>query len=147
MSDSLIRFTRGFTTSSSTSGSTTSSTIRLSRRPSLLIFLSAFVLFSSLSGCRHVSTIQSVQANPHRNWFNSTVYLQGTVSDQAPLVKGQLYELKDSTGRVWVLSPTSNLKLGDQIWIKGQVRYEVIEIAGQNLGEVYIEEQQQLPPD
>jgi uncharacterized protein YdeI (BOF family) len=113
---------------------------------SVCLRVGLLVLLSGLSGCRNVTTIQSVQANPHRNWFNSTVYLQGTVSDRAPLLKGQLYELKDNTGKIWVLSPTNNLEPGDQIRIKGQVRYEAIEIADQNLGEVYIEEQQQFQP-
>jgi uncharacterized protein YdeI (BOF family) len=79
------------------------------------------------------------------------VYLQGKVSKQVPILKGQLYELEDSTGKIWVLSSVEpgkgrRSKPGQQIRIKGKVRYQDIDIAGQNLGEAYIEEQQRLEP-
>lgn len=102
------------------------------------------MLLSLLTGCQGVTTVRNVQANPHRNWFTQTVYLQGTVGDRAPLLDGQLYQLKDSTGSIWVLSQTQGLDTGEQIRIRGRVRYQEIEVAGQDLGEVYIEEQQQL---
>lgn len=105
------------------------------------------ILLTLLTGCRSITTVQNVQENPQRNWFTATVYLQGTVGDRAPLLDGQLYTLEDNTGSIWVLSPTKNLTSGKRILIKGQVRYQNIEIAGQDLGEVYIEEQQQLEPE
>ncbi|NJO79674.1 MAG: hypothetical protein HC827_14960 [Cyanobacteria bacterium RM1_2_2] len=104
-------------------------------------------LLSGLGGCRMVSTVRQVQEQPQRNWFTSTVYLRGTVGDRAPLIEAQLYELEDSTGKIWVLSRTQPPEPGEQVLIKGQVRYQVIEIAGQNLGDVYIEEEQQLEPE
>lgn len=105
------------------------------------------ILLSILAGCQRVTTVQEVQAHPHRNWFNQIVYLQGTVGARAPLLKGQVYELQDQTGRIWVLSHMTQLKSGDRVLIKGRVRYQAIDIAGQNLGDVYIEEQQQLEPE
>lgn len=105
------------------------------------------LLLSGPTGCRMVTTVQQVQDNPQRNWFTATVYLQGTVGDQAPLLEAQLYELQDSTGKIWVLSHARPPQSGEQILIKGQVRYQAIEIAGQNFGDVYIEEEQQLEPE
>jgi hypothetical protein len=105
------------------------------------------ILLGMLTGCQRVTTVQNVQAHPHRNWFTETVYLQGTVGARAPLLKGQVYELQDQTGTVWVLSHMTQLQSGDRVLIKGRVRYQAIEIAGQNLGDVYIEEQQQLEPE
>jgi hypothetical protein len=108
---------------------------------------SVFVLLTGLTGCRMVSTVQQVQENPQRNWFTATVYLQGTVGDRAPLLEAQLYELQDSTGKIWVLSRAKPLPSGKQVLIKGQVRYQAIEIGGQNFGDVYIEEEEQLEPE
>lgn len=109
--------------------------------------LGVFLLLTGLAGCRMVSTVRQVQEHPQRNWLTSTVYLQGTVGDQAPLLEAQLYELQDNTGKIWVLSRAAPRQPGEQIFIKGKVRYQAIEIAGQNLGDVYIEEEQQLEPE
>jgi hypothetical protein len=117
------------------------------RRGSLWLALLLPALLLTVTGCSGITTVQNVQAHPHRNWFTSTVYLQGTVGKQAPLLKGQLYELKDATGKIWVLSSTQPLRVDSLIRIKGKVRYQKIEIAGQNLGEAYIEEQQRLAPE
>ncbi|MFM7425693.1 MAG: hypothetical protein ACKO7W_11990 [Elainella sp.] len=99
-----------------------------------------------LTACSRLTTVQNVHEHPQRNWLTQTVQLQGTVGSRAPLLQGQIYELQDETGKIWVLSPKANLQTGTSILIQGQVRYESIEIEGQNLGEAYIEEQQQLPP-
>lgn len=99
-----------------------------------------------LTACSRLTSVQNVRQHPQRNWFTQTVQLQGTVGDRAPLLQGQVYELQDETGKIWVLSPRANLQTGTPVLIQGRVRYEAIEIEDQNLGEVYIEEQQQFPP-
>ncbi|MCU0569220.1 MAG: hypothetical protein MUF49_21930 [Oculatellaceae cyanobacterium Prado106] len=105
-------------------------------------------LLLGLVGCSSVSTVQDVQKHPHRNWFNSTVYLQGTVRDRAPLLDAQVYQLEDATGAIWVLTPnTTRPQVGDRISIKGQVQYESIPVGGLELGEAYIKEQEQLEPE
>lgn len=100
-----------------------------------------------LTGCQITATVGQVQERPQRNWFTKTVYLRGTVGDQAPLLDATLYELQDRTGKIWVLSRAEPLQPGEQVFIKGTVRYQEIEIAGQNLGDVYIEEEQRLDPE
>lgn len=109
-----------------------------------LSFFSLLALLAGLTGCSRVTTVQDVQAHPQRNWFTSTVYLRGTVSDRAPLIGGQVYQLQDSSGKIWVLTNQTNLKVGDRIWIKGRVHYRHISIAEQDLGEAYIEQSQLL---
>jgi hypothetical protein len=99
-----------------------------------------------LTACGRLTTVQNVREHPQRNWFTQTVRLQGTVGDRAPLLQGQVYELQDKTGKIWVLSPKANLQTGTAVLIQGEVRYEAIQVEDQNLGEVYIEEQQQMPP-
>lgn len=104
-------------------------------------------LMVGLTGCTIASSVQDVRQNPHRHWFNSRVSLQGTVGDRAPLIGGQVYQLRDKTGEVWVLTQQQTPQSGDRIRVQGQVKFESVPIAGLELGEVYIQEEQQLPPE
>ncbi|MHC5735368.1 hypothetical protein [Nostoc sp.] len=69
------------------------------------------------------------------------VYIQGQVEKQAPLMKQWAYKIKDSTGKIWVVTNQKNLGEGSQVVIKGKVRYRSIPLAGKELGEVYLEEE------
>lgn len=102
------------------------------------------LLLGNLSGCGGITTIRSIQEHPKRGWWNSTVQLQGNVSDRAPLIDGLLYQLQDGTGRIWVLTTRTAQPIGVPLHIKGQVRYESIPLNGQDFGEPYIEEQELL---
>ena len=74
-----------------------------------------------------------------------TVYLQGKVGTQVPLVNNSsVYQLEDSTGTIWVVTQQFLPDSGGQIVIKGQVEYESIPIAEQEQGEIYIQELEQL---
>ncbi|MEH1858625.1 MAG: hypothetical protein V7L21_11595 [Nostoc sp.] len=68
------------------------------------------------------------------------VYIQGRVEKQAPLIKQWAYKIKDSTGKIWVVTNQKNLGEGSEVVIKGKVRYRSIPLAGKELGEVYLEE-------
>jgi hypothetical protein len=109
--------------------------------------LSGTVLAVGLMGCSGETTVREVQAHPQRNWFNSTVYLRGQVGDRAPLIDAQVYELQDSTGKIWVLTDKATPKTGDRVYIRGQVKFEKIQEEGLEFGEAYIEEQEQLDPN
>ena len=115
--------------------------------PAIFFHLSFIFLLTGLTSCSRVTTVRDVQNYPQRNWLTSTVYLQGQVSDRAPLINAQVYQLQDSTGKIWVLTDKATPKVGDRVYVKGQVRYEKIPIGGQDFGEAYIEEQEQLDPD
>ncbi|WP_088891499.1 YceK/YidQ family lipoprotein [Leptolyngbya ohadii] len=95
-----------------------------------------------LTGCSTVTTIQDVQNRPRR-WF-STVQLQGTVGDRVPLIGAEVYELKDGTGSIWVLTDDRSLNTGQQVKIRGEIQIEDITIEGQTTQEVYIKQQQVL---
>jgi hypothetical protein len=71
---------------------------------------------------------------------NSTVYIQGKIEKHAPLLNKHVYQLNDSTGKILVLTNQKGLKVGSQIVMKGQLRYKSIPLAGQELGEAYLEE-------
>ncbi|NET36854.1 MAG: hypothetical protein F6K19_33315 [Cyanothece sp. SIO1E1] len=77
---------------------------------------------------------------------DNTVYLQGRIIQQVPLLDSTVYQLEDGTGKIWALSQTSNLLPGDEVLLKGTLRFEEIPLADQGLGEIYLEvlEQQQL---
>ena len=72
------------------------------------------------------------------------VYLSGRVQQSIPLLEGWIYQLKDDTGSIWVVTQTSAPTTGEEILIKGLARYEPILVAGEDLGEYYIEEQEQI---
>jgi hypothetical protein len=76
---------------------------------------------------------------------NSTIYLQGKVEKLAPLLqKSQLYQINDFTGKIWVLSKQNNVQNQSYIKIKGKIRYRSIPLGGKDLGEIYIEELEQI---
>lgn len=75
---------------------------------------------------------------------NSTVYLAGDIMERVPLIEAQVYRLRDSTGHVWVLTSDTALSVGDRVVIKGKVRLEPMSLAGQDQGEIYIEEVKQF---
>lgn len=85
-----------------------------------------------------IQTIQAQQAN------DSTVHLRGRVINQVPLLEGRVYQLQDETGAIWVLTRDTVLQPGDEVLIRGTVRYQSIPLAGRELGEVYVEEQERL---
>jgi hypothetical protein len=110
------------------------------------LHLFSLSLALGLASCSGINTVRDIQNNPHRNWFNSTVYLRGRVSDRVPLLDAQVYQLEDATGKIWVLTDKANPKEGDAVYIKGTVKFEEILLEGQAFGEAYIQEQEQLDP-
>ncbi|MEB3272187.1 MAG: hypothetical protein ACO4AI_14320 [Prochlorothrix sp.] len=70
--------------------------------------------------------------------------LVGEVQQVVPLVGGQMYELGDSSGRIWVLSEMEVLAVGDRVLLEGVLIYERIPLADREQGEYYVIEQQQL---
>ncbi|WP_017317435.1 hypothetical protein [Mastigocladopsis repens] len=71
---------------------------------------------------------------------NTTVYIQGKVEKRVPLLKRYAYQINDSTGKIWVVTNQSSLREGEQVVIKGKVRYQSIPLAGKEYGEFYLEE-------
>lgn len=70
-----------------------------------------------------------------------TVYLRGVVGDRIPLIDGQIYELQDSTGRIWVVTTDTARQSGDRVLIRGDIRWvdEVLPDAGE-MDQVYVQE-------
>ncbi|WP_258003845.1 hypothetical protein [Fischerella thermalis] len=84
-----------------------------------------------------MTPIRELRSQPDSN---TTVYIQGKVEKIAPLLKRRAYLVRDETGKIWAITNQTNLRVGDQVVIKGQIRYRSIPIANREYGEVYIEE-------
>jgi len=71
----------------------------------------------------------------------STVYLKGTVGDRVPLLGGTVYKLQDPTGEIWVLTQQPPPNPGEEVVVKGRLRYQSISINNQELGSVYVDQE------
>ena len=92
----------------------------------------------------NVASIGDIQ---QKRQVDSEVYIRGKVENRAPFVGNAAYQLQDGTGTIWVLTNQALPQLGDEVLLKGEVRYKSItlkELAGKDLGEVYVEEMEQL---
>lgn len=92
----------------------------------------------------NVDSIGDIQK---KRQVDGEVYLRGKVENRAPFVGNAAYQLQDGTGTIWVLTNQALPQLGDEVLLKGEVRYKSItlkELAGKDLGEVYVEEMEQL---
>ncbi len=85
------------------------------------------------------SAIGDVQSAPF--WFPLPVCVAGIVGDRAPIVNGQLYQLKDPSGSIWIVSSDTSLQPGQSVKMKGTLQFQSIVIEGVEQGEVYIEQQ------
>ncbi len=85
--------------------------------------------------------ISDIQQNPN---VDTSLYLQGQVTNRAPLLGTGAYKLKDATGTIWVFTNQTIPNVGDEVLIKGKLQFQSIPISGQELGEVYVQEEQLL---
>lgn len=95
----------------------------------------------NLSFGSNVVNIGDIKPEPDTE---ASVYLQGKVTKQVPLVDWWVYQLQDSTGAIWVLTDKTDWRLGDELLIQGEVHYQSIPIADREFGEIYVKVQKQL---
>ena len=108
------------------------------------------VLISGLLSCSNVNEygMNAIGVNvtaineltPQKNDNNSPVYVSGKVERKVPLLEKQMYQIEDSTGKIWVLTNHQSWKVGEKIVVKAIPQYESIPISGAELGKVYLEE-------
>ena len=72
--------------------------------------------------------------------IDDTIAVSGEVAQSAALLEGWLYQIKDDTGSLWVLTDSDAPEVGDAVTVEGAVRYEAIVVEGIDAGEFYIEE-------
>ncbi|NEP13426.1 MAG: hypothetical protein F6K14_25110 [Symploca sp. SIO2C1] len=89
-------------------------------------------------------SITKISDIPPTQNATATVHLLGEVITKAPFLESGAYQIKDETGTIWIITNQTLPEVGDGILLKGQLQYQSIPIGGQELGEVYIQEQEQL---
>jgi len=113
------------------------------------------ILTSGLLSCGHLpmsqlnldSNVTNIGDIQQKRQVDGEVYLRGKVENRAPFVGNAAYQIQDGTGKIWILTNQALPQLGDEVLLKGEVRYKSITLkglAGQDLGEVYVEELKQL---
>ena len=88
-----------------------------------------------------ITSIRDVQKTSPKS---SMVYIEGEVGKLVPFVGSSAYELKDSTGSIWVVTKQKVPAQQDQVLVKAKVQHKNIRVGGKTLKEVYVEEQQRL---
>lgn len=71
---------------------------------------------------------------------DAQVYVRGRVGDRVPLVEGAVYELQDSTGKIWVLTKGEAPPDGQEVVVQGTLRFKSIVLNDQEQGSVYLEQ-------
>lgn len=120
--------------------------------PKLIVRLGlAPLLISGLLSCSNVSqygmnaigvNVTSIsELKPQKDDKNAPVYVQGKVERKVPLLsEKQMYQINDSTGKIWVLTNQKGWKVGEKVVVKAIPQYQSIPMAGTDLGEVYLQE-------
>ena len=80
------------------------------------------------------------ELKPQKTDDNAPVYVSGKVERKVPLLEKQMYQIEDSTGKVWVLTNQKGWKVGNKVVVKAIPQYESIPVSGAELGQVYLEE-------
>lgn len=73
-----------------------------------------------------------------------TVYLQGQVATRAPFLEAGAYKLQDATGTIWIITKQTLPNLGDEVVIKGKPQFQSVPVSGQELGEVVVQQEEEL---
>ncbi|MEM7759813.1 MAG: hypothetical protein AAF298_17040 [Cyanobacteria bacterium P01_A01_bin.40] len=76
--------------------------------------------------------------------LEKTVYLAGKVVQIAPFVEHAAYQIEDATGKIWVVTTQVPPQVGESINLKGQIKYQSLPFAEQELGELYLVELEQV---
>ncbi len=100
------------------------------------IALTSLVLVGTiaLSSCVPTVSTSTIQTQP----LGQTVEVKGKVITIAPMISQVAYEVQDSAGSIWVMSQKQPPKLDSEIIIVGQVKFESIQVEGQEIAERYI---------
>ncbi len=88
-----------------------------------------------------VTKIGDIQPNPQTD---TKIYLEGKVTTIAPFLTGGAYQLQDATGKIWVVTNQTLPSVGDEVAIAGEVKFQSIPISGQEIGEAYVQQEEEL---
>lgn len=109
--------------------------VRALHRYPVVLVLCLFTLGTGLSSCEMLwksgigtTSIEQVNRNPRDK---KEVTIRGKVVNQFAVLGRGIYELKDDTGSIWILTDKGMPKMNSSIAVKGQPQ-EGLSFAGQN---------------
>lgn len=104
---------------------------------SIGLFSCSNINFTDITGVRaDITPIKELTPQADQ----TTVYVRGKVTKQVPLLKNErLYQLDDSTGKVWILTHKTDWKVGQEVQTKGKIKYKKIPIADKDFSDIYLE--------
>ena len=71
---------------------------------------------------------------------DATVTISGTVTQRAALLDGWLYQVRDDSSRLWVLTQDSDPEVDQTVIVEGVVRHKPIMVENIDAGGIYLEE-------
>jgi hypothetical protein len=99
---------------------------------------------SNVPGLGQLDPVTAISETPEVG-TGQEIYLGGRVEQSLPLLQQGLYQLVDESGAIWVLSAISPPAIGESLVVRAVVHYEPILMAGQDIGEYYVEELSRHP--
>ena len=72
--------------------------------------------------------------------LDDTITVSGEIAQKAAVLEGWIYQIKDDTGSLWILSDREVPDVGEVVTVEGTVRYEPIMVDSIDASEFYIEE-------
>jgi hypothetical protein len=117
-------------------------------------WLGILLLMGSLTACGTATPVAQLQrrspesviaanvSNPLNLWsrLHSTVTVKGQVGRSVPLVQGSIYQLKDGTGQIWIVTRKQAPPVDSTVQIRGKLRYQPISPGSQQRGSLFIEQ-------
>lgn len=88
----------------------------------------------ALSSCAPTVSTSTIQTQLP----GQTVQVKGKVITVAPMINQVAYEVQDSAGSIWVMSPKQPPQLNSEVSIVGKVKFESVQVEGQEIAERYI---------
>ena len=96
-----------------------------------IVLLLGTIALTSCAPTVSTSTIQSQS-------LDQSVQIKGKVITVAPMIKQVAYEVQDGAGSIWVMSQKQPPKLDSEVNATGKVKFESIQVEGQEIAERYI---------
>ncbi len=95
-----------------------------------------FLLLLFLTSCAATVPIADISQKP----LDQSIQVKGKVITVAPMINQSAYELQDDRGTVWILTKKQPPKLDSEVTATGKVKFESIQVEGEELADRYLEE-------
>ena len=75
---------------------------------------------------------------------NRPIYIKGKVIKLAPLLGSNAYQIQDNTGKMWVVTTEKFPSVGQDIFIKCNIKFKTLSLGNQEIDELYLVELERL---